>query len=148
MCMLKHLGVKYGSPFFLFFCFFIYYLFIYLFYLFLAALGVSCSTWDFCLGMWDLLLQHTGSSLQCAGFPLVVACRFSLLQLWHQGSRARGLCSLWHTGSSCGAQAQKLWHVGLLATQRVGSQFPDQGSNPGPLHCKVDSLPLDHQGRP
>ena len=24
--------------------------------------------------------------------------------------------------------------------------FPDQGSNPGPLHWQADSLPLDHQG--
>ena len=36
-------------------------------------------------------------SLQRAGFSLVVACGFSLLQLWRAGSRARGLCS-------CGAQ--------------------------------------------
>ena len=26
--------------------------------------------------------------------------------------------------------------------------FPDQGSNPCPLHWKADSLPLDHQGSP
>ena len=26
--------------------------------------------------------------------------------------------------------------------------FPDQGSNPHPLHWKADSLPLDHQGSP
>ena len=26
--------------------------------------------------------------------------------------------------------------------------FPDQGSNPCPLHWQVDSLPLDHQGSP
>jgi len=26
--------------------------------------------------------------------------------------------------------------------------FPDQGSNPSPLHWQVDSLPLDHQGNP
>ena len=42
--------------------------------------------------------------------------------------------------------SQQLWHVGLVAPQHVGSQFPDQGSNPCPLHCKEDSLPLDHQG--
>ena len=28
---------------------------------------------------------------------------------------------------------------GLGAPQHVGSQFPDQGSNPCPLHCAVDS---------
>ena len=54
------------------------------------------------------------------------------LQLCCGGSRARGLCSLQHTG--------------LVAPQHVGSQFPDQGSNPCPLHWKADSLPLDHQG--
>ena len=26
--------------------------------------------------------------------------------------------------------------------------FPDQGSNQRPLHCEVDSQPLDHQGSP
>ena len=26
--------------------------------------------------------------------------------------------------------------------------FPDQGSNPGPLHWQVDSYPLDHWGSP
>ena len=31
--------------------------------------------------------------------PLVVACGFSLLYLWHAGSRVRGLCSLWCAGS-------------------------------------------------
>ena len=50
------------------------------------------------------------------GFSLVVACRLQgawALQLWREGSRARGLCSLRHTGSlvevrelsSCGAWA-------------------------------------------
>ena len=72
------------------------YLFIYLFiYLF------GC--------VWSQL-QHVGSSLWRAGFPLVVAC---------------GLQSVW---------AQQ-----LLAPQNVESQFPSQGSNPHPLHWKVDS---------
>ena len=26
--------------------------------------------------------------------------------------------------------------------------FPDQGSNPSPLHCQMNSQPLDHQGSP
>ena len=39
-----------------------------------------------------------------------------------------------------------LWYVVLVAQQHVGSWFPDQGWNPCPLHCKVDSSPLDHQG--
>ena len=82
---------------------------------------------------------------------LVVACRLGgwALELWRVGSRVRGLCSLWHSGtlveahglSSCGT-----WT--LVAPQHVGSQFPDQESNPCPLYCKADSLPLDHQGSP
>ena len=28
----------------------------------------------------------------------------------------------------------------------MGSYFPDQGSNPHPLHWRADSKPLDHQG--
>ena len=49
------------------------------------------------------------------------------------GSRVCGL-------SSCG--------IGLAAPRLVRSQFLDQGSNPGPLHWKADSQPLDHQGNP
>ena len=59
--------------------------------------------------------------LWCAGFLFLVVARGLqgawALQLWHAGSRAHGLCSLWHEGSlveacelsSCGAQ-----HVGNM----------------------------------
>ena len=52
--------------------------------------------------------------------------------------------------SSCGVQvfSLQLWRTGLAVPRHVGSQFPDQGSNPRPRHWKVDSLPLDHQGSP
>ena len=46
---------------------------------------------------------------------------------------------LWFLGS--GAQAQELWHMGLVASQHVASSL-DQGSNPGLLHWQADSLPL------
>ena len=54
-------------------------------------------------------------------------------------------------GLSCGTQDLSLQHAGsfvaahgllsscLVALQHVGSYFPDQGSNPRPLHWKVDS---------
>ena len=29
--------------------------------------------------------------------------------------------------------------------QHVGSYFPDQGSNPYPLHWNAESFPVDHQ---
>ena len=36
--------------------------------------------------------------------------------------------------SSCGAGAQKLWHVGLADPWQSVSEFPDQGLNLHPLH--------------
>ena len=36
----------------------------------------------------------------------------------------------------------------VVACVHVGSQFPNQGLNPSPLHLKADSQPLDHQGSP
>ena len=70
-------------------------------------------------------LQHLSSSV------LILTCLFGCLgsQLLHAGSPADpapagGL-------SSCTG--------GLVAPWHAGSQFPDQGSNPSPLHCKADS---------
>ena len=42
---------------------------------------------------------------------------------------------------------QQLRLTGLAAPQHVGV-FPDQGSNPCPLHWQADCLSLDHQGSP
>ena len=53
-----------------------------------------------------------------------------------------------HRLSSCGALAQQLRHMGLVAPRYVGSQSLKLRSNQHPLPCKVDSLPLDHQGSP
>ena len=39
----------------------------------------------------------------------------------------------------CGARPQQLRCTDLVAPRLVGSQFHKQGSNPSPLHCKVDS---------
>ena len=44
--------------------------------------------------------------------------------------------------SSCGMWAFQLKHTGLVALWYMGSQFPDQGWNPHPLHQQVDSYPL------
>ena len=52
----------------------------------------------------------------------------------------------------CGAAA--LGHVGSrvvapgLSCSAAHGIFPDQGSNPCPLHCRADSQPLDQQGSP
>ena len=40
---------------------------------------------------------------------------------------------------SCGGQSQQLLCTGLAAPWPAGPYFPNQLSNPYPLHCKVDS---------
>ena len=67
------------------------------------------------------------SSLQCAGLSL----SWPLL-LRSTGSRRAGSVIVAH-GPSCSAAC------GI---------FPDQGSNPCPLHWQADSQPLRHQGSP
>ena len=65
----------------------------------------------------DLHCSMQALSLRRASFSLVVVCGFSL-QLWHVGSRARGLCS-------CGAQAQLpggMW--GLSSLTRDQTRVP------------------------
>ena len=54
------------------------------------------------------------------------------LLLWSTGSRRAGSAVVAH-GPSCSAAC------GI---------FPDQGSNPRPLHWQADSQPLRHQGSP
>ena len=39
----------------------------------------------------------------------------------------------------CSTWTLQLWPAGLVAQRPVGSQFPDQGLNLCPLHCKVNS---------
>ena len=67
------------------------------------------------------------SSSRCAGLSLS-----PLLLLWSTGSRRAGSVIVAH-GPSCSTAC------GI---------FPDQGSNPCPLHWQEDSQPLRHQGSP
>ena len=67
------------------------------------------------------------SSLRCAGLSLSRP-----LLLRNTGSRRAGSIVVAH-GPSCSAAC------GI---------FPDQGSNPCPLHWQADSQPLRHQGSP
>ena len=67
------------------------------------------------------------SSSRCAGLSLSRP-----LLLWSTGSRRAGSVIVAH-GPSCSATC------GI---------FPDQGSNPCPLHWQADSQPLRHQGSP
>ena len=98
------------------------YSFIYLFiYLWLC--------WVFVSVRGPSLIAASGghSSSRCAGLPL---SRPLLLQ--STGSRRAGSGIVAH-GPSCSA---------------ARGIFPDQGSNPRPLHWQADSQPLRHQGSP
>ena len=125
-------------------------------FVFVSARGIS------------LVAESGGySSLRCTGFSL----RWLLL-LQSMGSRRPGFssCSTQAQSLRCeGSRAhrlQQLWCAGLVVVaHRLQSTssvvvahgfscsvacgiFPDQGSNPFPLHWQADSQPLHHQGSP
>ena len=85
-----------------------------------------------------------GSSFLCEGFLLVVASRGHSSSLCAGLSLSRPLL-LRSTGSR---------HTGSVIVAHGPSCsvacgiFPDQGSNPCPLHWQADSQPLRHQGSP
>ena len=98
------------------------YLFIYLFIYFWLC-WVFVSVWGL-----SLVAENGGhSSLRCAGLSLSQP-----LLLRSTGSRRAGSVIVAHE-PSCSAAC------GI---------FPDQGSNPCPLHWQADSQPLRHQGSP
>ena len=101
--------------------FFLVHLFIYLFFFWLCWIFVS--VW----GLSPVAASGGHSSSQCAGLSLSRP-----LLLWSTGSRRAGSVVVAHRPScsvACGI-------------------FPDQGSNPCPLHWQADSQPLRHQGSP
>ena len=109
----------------LFFFFFkkftFFYLFIYFIYLWLCWVFVSVR------GLSLVAASGDHSSSRCAGLS-----PSQPLLLWSTGSRRAGSVIVAH-GPSCSVAC------GI---------FPDQGSNPCPLHCQADSQPLRHQGSP
>ena len=105
----------------LFFFFFWFFFKIYL-YLFLAVLGLR-----FCARAFSSCGNGGHSSSRCAGLSL----SWPLL-LRSTGSRRAGSVIVGHGPSYSAA-------CGI---------FPDQGSNPCPLHWQADSQPLRHQGSP
>ena len=97
------------------------YLFIYLIYLWLCWVFVSVQ------GLSLVAASGGHSSSRCAGLSLSRP-----LSLRSTGCRRTGSVIVAH-GPSCSAAC------GI---------FPDQGSNPCPLHWQADSQPLRHQGSP
>ena len=112
-----------GQVIFWFFCFLIcIYLFIYLFiYFWLCWVFISVR------GLSLVVASRGHSSSRCAGFSLSRP-----LPLQSTSSRRAGSVVVAH-GPSCSAACVI---------------FPDQGSNPCPLHWQADSQPLRHQGSP
>ena len=108
-----------GGPLcFVLFCFFNLFIFI---YLWLCWVFVSVR------GLSPVVASGGPSSSRCAGLSLSRP-----LLLRSTGSRHAGSVIVAH-GPSCSAAC------GI---------FPDQGSNPCPLHWQADSQPLRHQGSP
>ena len=93
------------------------------FNLFMAVLGLRFSV----RGLSLVVASGGHSSLRCAGLSLLWP-----LLLRSTGSRRAGSVTVAH-GPSCSAAC------GI---------FPDQGSNPCPLHWQADSQTLRHQGSP
>ena len=124
----------------IFFFFLIYfYLFI---YLFLAALGLRCCV-------------QTFSSCREQGLPFIVVNGLLIVVaslVAEHGLQAAGLQQLWHVGSVVVARrfqsARSVAVVHGLSCSTACGIFPDQGSNPCPLHWQEDSSPLRHQGSP
>ena len=99
----------------------LFYLFIYLFIYWLYWVFVSVR------GLCLVAASGGHSSSRCAGLSLSRP-----LLLWSTGSRRAGSVVVAY-GRSCSVAC------GI---------FPDQGSNPCPLHWQADSQPLRHQGSP
>ena len=107
--------------FFVFFfrLFFLNYLFYFIFWLCWVFISVQ--------GLSLVVASGGHSSSRCAGLSLSRP-----LLLWSTGSRRPGSVVVAH---------------GLSCSTACGI-FPDQGTNPCPLHWQADSQPLCHQGSP
>ena len=111
------------------------YIYIYKFiYLFIfGCVGSSLRHMDF------LQLRWAGATLRCGAWAS--HCSASLVA--EHGLQVRRLQQLWHTSSV--VVAHGLWSAGsVVVTHRLScsaacGNFPDQGSNPCPMHWQVDS---------
>ena len=73
--------------------------------------------------------------------PLSFKEAFYLLTWLHQ-------VSAWPCGARRPPAVAQASRAQASVLRGTWSQFHNQGSNPHPLYCKVDSKPLDHQGSP
>ena len=119
-CLNQPFHMKFIFPFFFFLKEFLYFYYLFIYF---------CLCWVFVSVQGLSLVAASGghSSSRCAGLSLSRP-----LLLRSTGSRRAGSVVVAH-GPSCSAAC------GI---------FPDQGSNPCPLHWQADSQPLRHQGSP
>ena len=118
------------TGFFFFLVLVLFYLFYFLIFfkkLFIYLFILGCVGSPFLWGLSPVAASGGHSSSRCAGLSLSRP-----LLLRSTGSRRAGSAGVAH-GPSCSAAC------GI---------FPDQGSNPCPLHRQADSQPLRHQGSP
>ena len=96
--------------------------------------------WLRCVFVAVLRLSLVVASGGCSSLWFVGFSSRWLLLLWSMGSRLAGF-------SSCGAQAQYLWHTGLIATQHVGSSRTRAGTHVPCIgrrilnHCATREVP-------
>ena len=93
--------------------------------------------------MYVCMYGCVGSSFLCEGFLYLWQAGATL----HRGARASHYRSLLlpSTGSRCAGSVIVAHGPSCSASCGI---FPDQGSNPRPLHWQADSQPLRHQGSP
>ena len=114
---------------------------IYLF-IYLATLGLCCCAWAFSSRGEQGLHFVAERGLLIVVVSLVTEHRL----------QAHGLPQLWHVGSvvvACVLQSTDSVVVAhRFSCSAACGIFPDQGSNPCPLHWPADPQPLCHQGSP
>ena len=101
-------------------------------YLFIYGCSVSFVVLHWLLIAWLLLLWSTGSRCMCFSSCILQALGHIGLEVAAHG--------LWRTGSIVAAHG--------LTCPMVCGIFPDQGSNPCPLHWQADSYPLHQKVSP
>ena len=85
-----------------------------------------------------------GSSFLCEGFLQLQQAGTAL----HRGARASHYRSLSFLQSTSSKRAGSVVVAHGPSCSTACGIFPDQGSNPCPLHWQADSQPLRHQGSP
>ena len=131
--------------------------------------GIELSSLHWKVDAWPLDPKEVPGVQVFLKIIIYFMCLLSAALCLHYCVRAFFSCEDWALLSSCGVQPShcggfscpgawapghtgvsgcRTWAQQLCCAHLVCGIFQDQGSNWYPLHCKVDSQPLDHQGSP